>query len=240
MLSGVRIGVVVPAAGSGSRMAGPRAKQFLELGGVPVLLRTVMAFERSLIVDAIVVAVRPRDLAEVKAILRPCRKVAAVVRGGAHRQESVWNGLKRLGKTGAGIVLIHDAVRPFVSAKLIRDVARAALRHGSAIAAVPAKDTLKRSRRGMFVDETLWREEVWNAQTPQGFRTTVIMDAFRRARKEGLIATDDAALAEHAGMKVKIVEGSYQNIKITTPEDMDLARRIAARGRRADWRILGV
>ena len=231
MLSGQRIGVVIPAAGLGSRMGPGRSKQLLGLGGMPVLLWSVLAFERSPLVDEIVVVTRRRDVLRVRTMLRArrCRKVVAVVAGGPQRQDSVWMGLKELMVHGPDIVLIHDAVRPFVTSKIIREVALAARRYGGAIAAVPSKDTLKVSAGKGLIERTLRRDTVWNAQTPQGFRAEVILDAFRRARRAGFLGTDDASLVERARGRVKIVEGSYQNIKITTPEDMDLARRIVRR-----------
>jgi 2-C-methyl-D-erythritol 4-phosphate cytidylyltransferase len=210
-----------------------RSKQFLALGGMPVLLWSVLAFERSPFIDAIVVVTRRRELRRVRMMLRAgrCRKVVAVVAGGSHRQDSVWMGLKGLMVHAPHIILIHDAVRPFVTSTLIRKVALAAVRYGGAIAAVPSKDTLKVSAGKGLIERTLRRETVWNAQTPQGFRAEVILDAFRKAGRARFLGTDDASLVERARGRVKIVEGSYQNIKITTAEDMDLARRIVKRAK---------
>jgi len=231
MLLGEIIGVVIPAAGTGSRMGGDRPKQFMDLGGVPVLLRTVLAFQRSAVVDVIVIAARSSEIPAVRAMLRmsPCPKVVSVVRGGRHRQDSVLNGLRELGKHGAGIVLIHDAVRPFVTEKMIMDVSMAVIRYGGALLAVHPKDTLKVSTGGDRVGKTLPREGLWLAQTPQAFRMNIIMEASLRAKAHGYLATDDAALVEACGVDVRILEGSYENIKITTLEDMDLARVIAGR-----------
>lgn len=231
MLLGEIIGVVIPAAGVGLRLGGDRPKQFQDLMGTPVLLRTVLAFQRSPLIDVIVVAARQREIQVVEDMLKThaCRKVVAVVRGGRHRQDSVWNALKEIAKHAAGIVLVHDAVRPFVTEKMIMDVSMAVLRYGGALVAVRPKDTLKVSAGEYFADRTLPREGAWLAQTPQAFRLSVIMDAFRRARAKGCRATDEAALLEGSGVKVKILEGSYDNIKITTPEDLDLARLIMRR-----------
>lgn len=228
MIDGKTIGVVIPAAGSGRRMGGATAKQFLELHGKPILVRTLQRFDSAPAVDEIVVAVGEGQTAAVEELVRlnALRKVRAVVPGGVQRQDSVRCALERI---TADIVLVHDAVRPFASHHLIAEVAAAAIRTGAAIAAVPPKETIKISDGSGAVLSTPERSHVWVAQTPQGFATAVLIEAFQQARKDGFTGTDDASLVERLGVRVSIVEGSYDNIKITTPEDVDLAGHIFMR-----------
>jgi len=217
---------VIAAAGQGRRLGAARPKQLLEIGGRSVVRRSVDAFDASPRVDAIVVTAPP-DLAAPDALglagtVKPCRVVA----GGARRQDSVANGFDAIGPD-ADLVVVHDAARPFVTADLIARTIDAAAESGAAIAAVMSRDTVKRAggdRR--FVDETLPRETVFLAQTPQAFRRAVLRDAVELGR-QGVEATDEAALAERAGHRVRLVEGDAGNIKITTPEDLAVARALA-------------
>jgi 2-C-methyl-D-erythritol 4-phosphate cytidylyltransferase len=229
VLNGKNIGAVIAAAGAGTRMGISPAKQFLELQGKAVLVRTLEAFERSPVVDLIVVSSRGEDIRAVKSLVgvHNLSKVVHVVEGGAHRQDSVWKGIERLSEHGTDIVLIHDAVRPFVRPELIHSVTLAACEYGAAICAIRPKDTVKLSNEDVFIDTTLNRNQAWLAQTPQAFQIDLFCRAYADAVSNKFFGTDDAILVERIGGRVKIVEGSYENIKITTPEDFALAGLIA-------------
>jgi 2-C-methyl-D-erythritol 4-phosphate cytidylyltransferase len=228
MIDGKSIGVVIPAAGQGRRMGGATAKQFLLLGDRPVLVRTVQRFDSSPVVDEIVLAVAESECNAVRALCEPYAfaKLRAVVPGGAERQDSVLCGLASL---GTDIVLVHDAVRPFASHGLIEAVALEAIRSGAAVAAVRAKETIKIADGAGKVLSTPDRASLWVAQTPQGFASALLREAFSQAAREGFLGTDDASLVERLGVAVTLVEGEYDNIKITTPEDLEWAARILAR-----------
>jgi 2-C-methyl-D-erythritol 4-phosphate cytidylyltransferase len=236
MLNQLSIGAILPAAGKGSRMGGELAKQFLELDGKPILVHTLDVFQSSEIIDRIVLAVDGQSVVRVRELVAQYRftKVCSVVVGGERRQDSVWNGLQALGGYESDIIVVHDAVRPFVTQAMLRMVVAEASKNGAAIVAVPSKDTLKRMDGKGNIESTLLREQVVLAQTPQAFSHGVIMEAFQRAVSDGFCGTDESSLVERLGHGVRLVAGSYENIKITTPEDIELAhlivqRRIAAR-----------
>ncbi|MDP9158715.1 MAG: 2-C-methyl-D-erythritol 4-phosphate cytidylyltransferase [Acidobacteriota bacterium] len=232
--------VIIPAAGLGTRMApilGTRSKkltqskQFTDLAGVPILFHTLRKFASSAEVSEIYLALRKNEMAmfrsrlekEAKDILQ---KPVEFVEGGEHRQHTVANAISRLTAAADDIVLVHDAVRPFVTHEIIRDVILAAQKHGAAIAGLPAVDTIKQVERtavGALVTATLPRERIVIAQTPQGFRYEILKKAFEEAAADGFIGTDEASLVERSGQKVMVVMGSPKNIKITTPGDMELA-----------------
>jgi 2-C-methyl-D-erythritol 4-phosphate cytidylyltransferase/2-C-methyl-D-erythritol 2,4-cyclodiphosphate synthase len=220
------VAAIIVAAGRGARLGGDRAKQFVELGGRTLLQRSVAAFDAHPAVDAIIV-VLPADIVDegashVGATTRPCRCVA----GGARRQDSVRLGLAAVGPD-ADVVLVHDAARPFVSAALIDRVIARARVDGAAVPALQAQDTVKRVHRGTeIVAETVPREEVWLAQTPQGFRRPVLDAAV--AFGATVEATDEGMLAERAGLPVGIVTGDPLNLKITTADDLVRARAALA------------
>ena len=220
------VSVVIAAGGSGKRMGGRTPKQFLPLGGVPILQRTIAAFHSLRFVREIVLVVPSDCISRANALVVRAgfRKVTAVVPGGADRQASVFNGLGKCALR-SGIVLVHDAVRPFVMKETILAVVLAAGKHGAAIPAVPVKDTIVvRAAGGKgFSSRTLRREELRAVQTPQGFRFALLWDAHRKAHADGYSGTDDASLVERGGRRVKIVPGSEKNIKITTPDDRKMA-----------------
>jgi 2-C-methyl-D-erythritol 4-phosphate cytidylyltransferase/2-C-methyl-D-erythritol 2,4-cyclodiphosphate synthase len=224
----VRVVAIVAAGGRGLRLGAGVPKQVLALGGATLLQRSVDALLGSGVVGAVVVAL-PADLvAEAGCHLRPDPGRVHVVEGGARRQDSVARAFAAV-PADAEIVLVHDAARPFVSRDVVARVAEAAAAHGAAVAAVRARDTVKRCtvRDGaVVVAETLPREAIYLAQTPQGFRRDVLAAALRVG--EHLEATDEAMLAEAAGVPVHLVEGDERNMKITTAADLDLARGLAA------------
>jgi len=236
----MRVIVIIPAAGLGTRMsAAPSAKskkpvpskQFAELGGKPVLVHTLSKFAAHAQVSEIVVALRKNEMEGVRVVLDReskllQRKKVQMVEGGEHRQQSVANALAAIDAASDDLVLVHDAVRPFVTDEIIRDVIRAAEKYGAAIAGMPAVDTVKqvdRTAEGAVITTTLPRERVVLAQTPQGFRYDVIKKAFGEAASDGFMGTDEASLVERSGHQVAVVMGSPRNIKITTPADMELA-----------------
>lgn len=226
----MNVRVLIPAAGAGRRMETGTNKQYLELAGRPVLARTLQVFEQHPLIDSITIIVAAAEVdfcqQEIVASGR-FSKVAAVVAGGAERQDSVYCGLQACGAVDDDLILIHDGARPLVTAAMIDRVVAAVRQDGACLAAVPAKDTVKVVRDGCVVD-TPDRETLWLAQTPQAFRYDLIRAAHDRAAAEGVRATDDAQLAEWAGARVRVVEGDYRNLKITTPEDLPVAERLLA------------
>ena len=244
----MKVFVIIPAAGLGTRMGGLTAgakparvtatsKQFAEIGGVPMLIHTLRKFEAVPEVSEIVLALRPDDAGAFKSRLQTegLRKKITVVEGGEHRQQSVASGLAKIEAASDDVVLVHDAVRPFVDAEIIGNVIQAAARHGAAIAALPAVDTVKqvdRTAEGAIVVSTIPRARVVMAQTPQGFRYEVLKKAFDEAEADGFQGTDEASLVERTGHQVAVVMGSAQNIKITTPADLELAEFLLAQEQR--------
>ncbi len=231
----MKIAVIVPAAGLGTRMGrssaektGTSRKQFMLLDGSPILLHTVRKFAGSSRVTEIVVAVRGEDLDWVREMMKrefPGRRVR-VVEGGNSRQESVQNALGNLDRD-TDLVAVHDAVRPFIDLDIIDKVLDAAAATGAAIVAVAPVDTVKQVNRGtgqVRVRATLPRDRLVLAQTPQVFRYDLLNRAFQSARDDGFIGTDEASLVERLDVEVSVVLGSDRNIKITKPADMDLAR----------------
>ncbi len=236
----MKVVVIIPAAGLGTRMASaPSAKgkkpaatkQFTELGGTPILIHTLRTFVASAEVSEIYIALRGNEIGGFHARLEkeakdiPQKKIH-LVEGGEHRQHSVANAMKSVSAADDDIVLVHDAVRPFVTEEIIHDVIRAAQKYGAAIAALPAVDTVKQVERtsdGALITATLPRERVVLAQTPQGFRYGVLKKAFDEAAADGFVGTDEASLVERSGHVVAVVMGSARNIKITAPADMELA-----------------
>lgn len=220
------ISAIVLAAGSGKRMGGKTMKQFLKIGSNPVIIQTLSVFEKSCLIDDIIL-VSPEN--EVDFSIRFVKaasldKVSKIVVGGSERQHSVKNGLNAVSQN-SDIVIIHDGVRPFLTEKNITDVVASAKKSGAAILAVPVKDTVKEAS-GEYISRTIPRENLWLAQTPQAFQYNVIKEAFENADNLGLTGTDDASLVEATGKEVSIVLGSYNNIKITTPEDLLFAEAL--------------
>jgi 2-C-methyl-D-erythritol 4-phosphate cytidylyltransferase len=228
--------VIIPAAGLGTRMASStataqgraRSKQFAQLEGVPILIHTLRKFVRTQEISEIWVAMRKSESELFREEVRKYdlgHKVH-IVEGGEHRQQSVANALNALRAAEDDIVLVHDAVRPFVTSETIAAVIAAVKKHGAAIAGVPAVDTIKQVERtadGAVITATIPREMIVQAQTPQGFRFRVLKRAFEDATAEGFLGTDEASLLERLGQPVHVVMGSANNIKITTPADLELA-----------------
>ena len=226
----MHVTAIVPAAGAGIRFGGAVKKQFIALNGLPILSHTLRALAASRALSAIIVVVPPGEELRGQEALELARidLETEVVPGGQARQDSVYIGLQRA-KAETDLVLIHDGVRPFVSREVVLATIEAAKEWGAAIAAVPVIDTIKRVDTDGFVVETLQREQLWSVQTPQVFRYALLMRAHRAIREGGIVATDDAALVERIGGMVKVVRGSYENLKITSEEDLPLAGLILKR-----------
>ena len=239
----MKVIVIIPAAGLGTRMAPmPSAmdaktkkphpsKQFTELAGTPILIHTLRKFAAVDEVNEIWLALRENEISgfrerlakEAKDVLK---KKVELVAGGEHRQQSVENALNAITAAPDDVVLVHDAVRPLVTAEIIHEVIEAAKKYGAAIAGLPAVDTVKqveRTAEGAIIKSTIPRAGVVLAQTPQGFRYSVMKKVFDEAAADGFMGTDEASLAERSGHEVAVVMGSPRNIKITTPGDMELA-----------------
>jgi len=202
-------------------MEGKIPKQFMELNSCPILVHTLRVFENSPVVDKIVLAIPAKEQQQVTTWIDQykLRKSFRIVRGGPRRQDSVYNGLRAIGEE-IDIVLVHDGVRPLVTPRIIEACAKEAIRTGAAITAVPVKDTIKETKDGRTVFQTLDRDRLWAVQTPQGFRKEILERAMEKAVKEYFIGTDEASLVERLNVPVSIIEGSYENIKITTPADL--------------------
>ena len=220
------VSAIIPAAGSGKRMGGKTSKQYLSICGRPILIETLTVFEKSSHIDEIILISPSSDIPLLEEMLKEysLAKVSKIVCGGKERQDSIRNGLDALDRSSE-IVLVHDAVRPFINDELIRNLIDAVNEYGAAITAVPVKDTVKRAG-GSSVMETVPRENLWLAQTPQAFKTQLLIEAYENAGKKGIRGTDDASLVEAMGLDVRIVMGSYENIKITTPDDLIFAEAI--------------
>jgi 2-C-methyl-D-erythritol 4-phosphate cytidylyltransferase len=224
----MQVFAILPAAGLGTRMAGPQPKQFLELDGVPILIHSLRAFAAVERVNAIFVAVRKTEMERVQAQIAEhgFADRVRVVEGGDNRQESVANALAALPAQADDIVLVHDAVRPLIDAATIERTIDAVAAQGAAIVGLPAVDTIKqveRTAHGALITSTIPREFVVLAQTPQGFRYGLLQRAFAEATADGFVGTDEASVVERAGHPVAVVHGSQVNLKITQPGDLELA-----------------
>ena len=219
---------IIVAGGKGIRMGGNIRKQYLEIAGQPVLCHTLRAFAACKSVEQIFLAVPQQDRDFCREFIvsgLEFHKKIRILAGGKERQDSVYNGLAAAEKYG-GIIAIHDGVRPFVLPAQIEATIRCAEQSGAAMLGIPAFDTLKQTDENGIVEKTLNRERIWLAQTPQTFRCDLICKAHASARGSGYFGTDDASLVERLGEKVRIIEGSRFNIKITTPEDLQFAQAI--------------
>ncbi len=224
----MHVNAVIVAAGKGERLGTRVPKPFLPVCGVPLLIHTLRSLDHSPLLSTLVVVIAPERENLCRELLQahgPFRRAIRLSHGGPQRQDSVRLGLTAL-DSGCEIVVIHDAARPFISPTIIANSIRVASQAGAALVAVPAADTLKRSDSNRTVVETLPRQEVWLAQTPQTFRVELIREAHQRALAKAIRVTDDAALIEKFGGRVQIVPGERRNFKITTPDDLRLAETL--------------
>lgn len=213
-------GAVIVAAGSATRMGGID-KVMADLGGEPMIARTVRAFQNCEAIASIVIVTREDLIRPISDLCRDMKKVAAVVAGGKSRQESVHLGLNALPK-GTKLAAVHDGARPLVSWQVIDRVVRAANTYGAAAPAIPVKDTIK-VVEGRLVKETPDRSSLMAVQTPQVFDFDLLRGALRKAEEDGAQVTDDCSAVERTGMRIKIVEGDERNLKVTTPMDLKIA-----------------
>lgn len=221
------ISVIIAAAGMSNRMGSKMNKQFLAVGGKPILAHTIEKFENSRFIDEIILVSKEEEIEYCrKEIVRKYKfnKVTNIIRGGQERQDSVYNGILALNEK-SDIVLIHDGARPFVKKENIEDGIKAVIESGACVIGVPVKDTIKVVENNN-IDHTPIRSTLWAAQTPQCFYKDLIIKGYEKARGEGYLGTDDSSLVERLGHSVKMVMGSYENIKITTPEDLVLAESL--------------
>ena len=224
----MQVFAILPAAGLGTRMAGPQPKQFLALDGVPILIHSLRAFAAVERIKTIYVAVRKPEMERVESQVAEYGFAGRVhvVEGGDSRQESVAHALAALPASEEDIVLVHDAVRPLIDEATIERTIDAVAEHGAAIVGMPAVDTIKQVQRtahGALITSTIPREFIVQAQTPQGFRYGLLNQAFAEATADGFVGTDEAAVVERAGLPVAVVAGSQVNLKITQPGDLELA-----------------
>src|ERR1700727_868349 len=226
-----RIAAIVPAAGLGTRMGAETPKQFLELDGMPLILFTLRRLAASAAITEFLISTRAEDIVSLQDTVAKAGlgRPARVVHGGDTRQQSVANALAQVDPT-TEIVLVHDAVRPFVTLGQIERVIAEARTRGAAILGIPAIDTVKEVKRASLPEDvalitsTIPRERIFLEQTPQAFSSPLLRDAFRKAQQDGITASDEASLVERFGHDVFVVLGSERNLKITRPADMDLAR----------------
>lgn len=234
---------VIPSAGMGLRLGG-RKKNYLEIAGRPVIAHTLSAFEKSPSVGGVVLVVPASDVGYCESSIVKrfgFKKVLNVIPGGKERQDSVACALEVLGEGGGegggegegeggwDMVIVHDGARPLVTPDVIERTLKAAYLSGAAVAAVGLKDTVKEVAADGTVKGTVERDKLRAAQTPQAFRLGLLKEAYAKAASEGVAATDDSSLVERLGEKVEVVEGSYENIKITTEEDIELAESLFKR-----------
>ncbi|MGR3766453.1 2-C-methyl-D-erythritol 4-phosphate cytidylyltransferase [Rossellomorea sp. NS-SX7] len=216
--------VVIPAAGQGKRMKAGKNKLLLELDSCPVIIHTLRVFDQDPSCKGIYLAIHPGDREALQKLIQRynIQKVVKLVEGGEERQHSVYNALLEIDHE---IVLVHDGARPFIKPTMIHHLVKEAKSSGAAIAAVPVKDTIKKVKGGV-VEETVERSSLWMVQTPQAFRVSLLKRAHREAAEAEFLGTDDASLVERLNIDVSVVESDYDNIKLTTPEDLYFAEAI--------------
>ncbi|UCF94717.1 MAG: 2-C-methyl-D-erythritol 4-phosphate cytidylyltransferase [Desulfobacterales bacterium] len=220
---------IIVAAGNGIRMENKLRKQYLTINGRPILSHTLSAFDTCQPVDKIYLVIPREDFGFCEQnIVGPMRlkKELALVVGGAERQDSVYNGLLAIDAEINSTVVIHDGVRPFIRPELIEQCIRGVEESGACILGVPILETVKNIDSDGYIDKTIARENLWHAQTPQAFHYGLIRQAHEMARRESFGGTDDAVLVERLGTRVKMIDGSVLNVKITTREDLALARAL--------------
>ncbi|MEJ9210763.1 2-C-methyl-D-erythritol 4-phosphate cytidylyltransferase [Bacillus smithii] len=217
--------VVIPAAGQGKRMRAKKNKLLMELRGLPVIVHTLKVFESDPWCEGIILATQPEEKEIFLSLVKQhgITKVQSIVAGGRERQHSVRSGLNMLKNCEA--VLVHDGARPFITINVIHRLVDRLTEFPAAIAAVPVKDTIKKGADGL-VSETIDRSSLWSVQTPQAFRVPILLEAHEAAERDSFLGTDDSSLVERLGIPVQIVEGDYDNIKLTTPEDLFFAEAI--------------
>lgn len=222
----IKISAIITAAGSGSRMASKIPKQFLKINGVSIIERTIRKFFSIDIIDEIIVIVRKEELDFYDKLTKKYNKKIKIAIGGNTREKSTYNGLLKT-DANSDIIICHDGVRPFVTKEIILEAVKNMKDYNAVIVGVPVKDTIKSIREDKTIAFTPARKYLYQAQTPQVFKRDVILDAYKKCFTEDIQVTDDSSLMEIIGEKVKIIDGSYSNIKITTKEDLVFGEIIA-------------
>ncbi len=223
----MKITAIIAAGGIGSRMKSEKGKLFLELAGIPILELTLRAFEENRKINEIIIPAFENDIQKIADLIKSngFKKIIKIIKGGDVRQTSVYNAVKEV-SVDSDYVLVHDGARPFISQIILDRVIEQVVIHKAVVVAVKAKDTIKIVDENGLVKSTPDRNNIWQIQTPQAFTFDIVKSVYEKAEKDGFIGTDDSMLAERAGIQVKIVEGSYENIKVTTPEDICLGESI--------------
>lgn len=224
---------IIPAGGAGRRMETDTAKQYLILADRPILIHTLKVFQDMPLIDDMILVVPADDILSVQKMIWEdygLSKVSAVLPGGKERQDSVKNGLDTV-REDHDIVIIHDAVRCFISEEIISAAITGATRYKAAIFGVPVQDTVKKVSPDGFIEKTITRDGLWLTQTPQAFQADVIKKAYEVAYADRFYGTDDAELVERLGVNVMMLQGTYDNIKITTKEDLSLGSILIKRER---------
>ncbi|HAE91097.1 2-C-methyl-D-erythritol 4-phosphate cytidylyltransferase [Tissierella praeacuta] len=222
------VSVIIAAAGMSNRMGSKINKQFIAVGGKPILAHTIEKFERCRYIDEIILVAKEEEIEYCrKEIVKKYKfnKVANIIRGGKERQDSIYNGILALSEK-TDIVLTHDGARPFVKIENIEDGIKGTIAHGACVIGVPVTDTIKVVGENKTIDNTPQRALLWAAQTPQCFFKHILIKGYEKAIDNGFVGTDDSSIVERIGYDVKMIMGSYENIKITTPEDIILAESL--------------
>jgi 2-C-methyl-D-erythritol 4-phosphate cytidylyltransferase len=212
--------VIIPAAGQGKRMNAGKNKLFIQLADKPVIIHTLSVFEQDASCIGIILVINEKETEVFKKMLTTygIKKVQHLIVGGAERQDSVYNGLLTVQNTNA-LILVHDGARPFITIQKIHELVKATSETGAAVLAVPVKDTIKKVSNGL-VDKTVERSSLWAVQTPQAFHVPLLLAAYKQAIQTSFIGTDEASLVEKMNNPISVVTGDYENIKLTTPEDI--------------------
>lgn len=221
------VSVIFPAAGQGKRMGLGFNKIFTEVSGNPILIQTLLAFSRCDCIDELIIAVDINEMEIIRKVLNkiPKLKPFKLVAGGSERQYSVYNGLMAI-NPDTDIVLVHDAARPLISETVIQSVVNEAMLSGSAVCAVPAKDTIAQIDDMGFIKDVPDRNTIWAVQTPQGFKKEILIKAHQKAQEDNFLGTDEASLVRRIPHPVKLVMGDYNNLKVTTPTDLLIAEML--------------
>ena len=216
------IKVIIPASGSGTRFGGNIPKQFLKIEGKEILAHAISAFNQIRSIDEIIIATKQEYFEKIKLIIRKNNffKISRIVEGGKMRQDSVYRALMNLDCSENDFILVHDAVRPFISRDKILELIKEVKKHNCVILGLPVCETLKKIDKKNYVKETIDRKNIWSIQTPQAFIYDILKKSFEKAYKDNFTGTDESSLAEHSGYNVKVIEGEKTNIKITLKADL--------------------
>lgn len=225
----MNIATIIPAGGTGDRFGGNIPKQFVNLDGIPVIVRTLLIFEITPEISSIVVSVLPQYKSKLEGFVRDYNisKVTDLVDGGKERHYSVMNAMNTKAVLGSDIVLIHDAVRPFASPLLVQEIIESTRIYGAAVPGLTPKETIKQIDEDSFIEGTIARDSLVSVQTPQGFKTEIIYQAYQTLKNGEKMITDDATLVESLGYKVRVIPGEEFNIKITSKPDFWLSEVLA-------------